>query len=150
MMLPTLSRKLRRFWSLPRAERRDLYGAARALLRARVRVRRTPLGHLIRREGEGTTLPSPSVVESDRVGLAVNRVADHAPFDATCLIRALAIQSLLRERGFDPGQIKVGVRMSDGRFEAHAWVVQADRVVGDEPRRVARYTEVSDLAGVRF
>lgn len=152
MKLATLPKKLLRFWNLPRAERRDLLDAARALFRARLSVRRTPLGDLIQRErADGLpSLPLPDRPVSERVGLAVNRVANNLPFDATCLVRSLAIQNVFHSRGLDPGEIKVGVRMQDGAFEAHAWVVQDGRIVGDEPARVARFTEVSDLKAVRF
>jgi len=151
MKLATLPRKLRRLWNLPRAERRDLLDATRALFRARLSVRRTPLGDLIQREAEGTLrLPTPDLPVCERVGLAVNRVANNLPIDATCLVRSLAIQNVFRSRGLDPGEIKVGVRMQDGDLDAHAWVVQDGVVVGDEPARVARFTEVSDLKAVRF
>lgn len=151
MNLASLPRKLRRFWSLPRAERLDLWDACRALVRARLSVRRTPLGELIQREADGAErLPAPDPSVAERVGLAVNRVANTLPIDATCLVRSLAIQNVFRSRGLDPGEIKVGVRMRGGDFEAHAWVVQDGEVVGDEARRVARFTEVSDLKAVRF
>lgn len=151
MKLATLPRKLRRFWSLPRAERRDLLDATRALISARLSVWRTPLGELIDREsGDDARLPSPQPEESERVGLAVNRIANNVPFGATCLVRSLAIQNLFRSRGLSPGEIKVGVRMHAGDFEAHAWVLQGDLLVGDEAARVARFTEVSDLKAVRF
>lgn len=151
MKLATLPGKLRRFWNLPRAERHDLLDAVRALLRARLSVRRTPLGDLIQREADAASaLPPPDRPIAERVGLAVNRVANNLPIDATCLVRSLAIQDLFRSRGYSPGEIKVGVRMRGGDFEAHAWVVQDGVVVGDEPARVARFTEVSDLKAVRF
>ncbi len=151
MKLATLPSKLRRYWSLPRAERDDLLYAAAALIRAKLRVRRVPLGELIERDAvAGNDLPAPEAATSERVGMAVNRIANHLPIGATCLVRSLAIQRLFLRRGYHPGELHVGVRMSDGAFEAHAWVTQNGRVVGDDPARVAKFTPVSDLGTVRF
>jgi hypothetical protein len=44
-----------------------------------------------------------------------------APLTATCLPQALAVHALLRRRGLDPS-LRIGVRKSGDRFEAHAWV----------------------------
>jgi hypothetical protein len=44
-----------------------------------------------------------------------------APLAATCLPQALAVHALLRRRGLDP-DLRIGVRKTQERFEAHAWV----------------------------
>lgn len=51
-----------------------------------------------------------------------------APLAATCLPQALAVHALLRRRGLDPA-LRIGVRKSDDRFEAHAWVELAGRAL---------------------
>lgn len=40
---------------------------------------------------------------------------------ATCLPQALAVHAVLRRRGLDP-VLRIGVRKTEDRFEAHAWV----------------------------
>jgi hypothetical protein len=44
-----------------------------------------------------------------------------APLAATCLPQALAVYTVLRRRGLDP-VLRIGVRKTEDRFEAHAWV----------------------------
>jgi hypothetical protein len=44
-----------------------------------------------------------------------------APLAATCLPQALAVYAVLRRRGLDP-VLRIGVRKTEDRFEAHAWV----------------------------
>jgi hypothetical protein len=40
---------------------------------------------------------------------------------ATCLTQALALQRLLSRSGYR-SSVQIGVRLTDGRFAAHAWV----------------------------
>ena len=68
----------------------------------------------------------------NRIPWAVNAVADRVPLSATCLVRALVADAMLRRRGFVT-QLRLGVRLSGEApprsLEAHAWVECNDRVV---------------------
>lgn len=50
----------------------------------------------------------------------------------TCLVRSLTLWWLLRRRGIESG-LRIGVRMREGKMEAHAWVERAGRVLNDAP-----------------
>lgn len=89
---------------------------------------------LLKRLGRGTgihtflqTVPGgQTAAEKDVIGdeacviLAVNR-ASRALRVGACLTRALVATSLLRRRGSE-AVVRVGVRRSHGKLEAHAWV----------------------------
>ena len=87
-----------------------------------IRVLRLPtLCHLL-----GFAPPSrrgPSRAPADLVGAAVIAVAERLPF-VTCLIAALAADTMLRRRGY-PVTFHIGVRRGVrpwAALEAHAWV----------------------------
>ena len=69
-------------------------------------------------------------VESvERIVWAVNAVSRRLMARRRCLVRALAVQWMMRRSGHE-AQVRIGARMSrDGRLQAHAWVEQSGRVV---------------------
>ena len=52
---------------------------------------------------------------------------------------------MLKAAGIAGAQVRVGVRLTDGRFRAHAWVEYAGEVVGDDPATVARFIPMPDI-----
>lgn len=68
----------------------------------------------------------------------VSIAARHGVYKATCLRRSLLTWWLLRREGI-PGKICFGVRMSEGRLEAHAWVEYNGSVVNDSATIRAQY-----------
>lgn len=78
---------------------------------------------------------------------AVDRVADIPGVGATCLVRALALQQLLRTEGIFEARLHVGVSRGDGRLEAHAWVELGPLPLGAPGRDRRRFTSMSVLAG---
>ena len=56
----------------------------------------------------------------------------YAPVSTTCLSESLAAQALLSRYGHS-GELRIGVHKTDGRFEAHAWVECADRILIGTP-----------------
>ena len=118
-----LTRKLHQFLALTAADRRTFL-AAMALLplfwiglrvvglqRLQSRLQRTPLRH-------------PAILTADdlpRLGKLVNSAAHHALGPANCLTRSLYLWWLLRRRGID-SPLRIGVRLAEGTFDAHAWV----------------------------
>jgi hypothetical protein len=60
----------------------------------------------------------------------VSIAAQHGFYKATCLRRSLLVWWLLRRQGIE-SQLDFGVRMVDGKLEAHAWVEYNGMVVND-------------------
>ena len=51
----------------------------------------------------------------------VRAAADHGPFHGNCLRQSVALWWLLRRQGID-SELRIGVRKTDARLEAHAWI----------------------------
>jgi hypothetical protein len=81
----------------------------------------------------------------------VVRAATHSVGGTTCLTSSLALQCMLRRRGIAT-QLRVGVRLTNRRLEAHAWLeYRGERIndqlgamegffAFDEPVRAMRHT----------
>lgn len=54
----------------------------------------------------------------------------YVPYRPNCLQRSLVLWWLLRQQGLD-GEFRIGVRLREGVFEAHAWVERKGRVLND-------------------
>lgn len=67
---------------------------------------------------------------------AVAAGAKYSPLGSTCLARSLVLCSLLRDAAVD-AQLRFGVRLTGGGWEAHAWVEVGGEVIGD-PAEVPR------------
>lgn len=67
-----------------------------------------------------------------RTAELVNAAARRGPYDATCLRRSMVLWWLLRWRGID-SQLRIGARMDENEFSAHAWVEYHDTVLNDSP-----------------
>jgi len=78
----------------------------------------------------------------ERVAFFIARMAQRVPWRSDCLVQALAGQRALQRAGI-VSRIVVGTsRGVDGSFEAHAWLIEGDRIVlgGD----IARFSPVLD------
>lgn len=130
---------------------RETARAQRALLVAQVQLWTTPRGALLAPQAEtaeerGALPPLPPISIRDvawRNARAVRRAARYGLFRPKCLARSLALQRLLERDGVQGSVIRVGVRRTDGRFAAHAWVELAGRVIGDDRETVAAYTDLA-------
>jgi len=60
-------------------------------------------------------------LDARAVARLVSIAARHGPVRARCLAASLTLSSLLRRYGMR-GDLRLGVRKRDGRFEAHAWI----------------------------
>jgi hypothetical protein len=77
-----------------------------------------------------------------RIASAVTGVARRLPARPTCLVEALAVEAMLRRRGFAP-TLRVGVREPGSGsmpLDAHAWVECAGSVV------IGRLANLADYA----
>lgn len=89
--------------------------------------------------GAGSPPPGAGGGTGDRAALdrarqlaaAVRRAGRLAPVGPSCLTRSLALKELLDARGLEGARVRVGVRREESRFEAHAWVEYAGRVLDD-------------------
>jgi hypothetical protein len=76
------------------------------------------------------------------VASAVTAVARRLPSGTTCLVEALAVEAMLRRRGFAP-TLRFGTRRPGSgatRLEAHAWVECAGSIV------IGGLTDLADYA----
>lgn len=147
-------RRVRRLARLLRLEPREfvrLLEGQWALLRAWRMVRKRPVGDLVGGGGVADAYVPPVALERARaVALAVERAAENGIGRPNCLVRAMAIQRMLERRGIGPSGIRVGARMSEGRFLAHAWVEVGGVILGDREENVRRFEPVTDLRLLEF
>ena len=61
---------------------------------------------------------SDSVYKTNRM---IHAAVRHSPLRYTCLEESLCLWHLLRKQGIS-SQLRIGVRKTEGKFEAHAWV----------------------------
>ena len=78
------------------------------------------------------------------LGEAVNIAARHTPFPVTCLSRSLLLGWLLHRRGV-ASSLRIGIRLTQGKLDAHAWVECNGMPVNDRPDMVSRFTSFGDL-----
>jgi hypothetical protein len=135
---------------LARASRRELVDLLRAewaIVRMRVRLLVVPQGELVRVGDASREAPVRAIdlARASELALAVERAAEHGPVSNSCLVRALAIRTLLQSEGIHGALIRVGVRMGATGFAAHAWVELAGTVIGDRREHVATFRVVDDI-----
>lgn len=116
-------------------ERADLVRAALALGKARLQLPYidTTQFHQSQASQEKTvqnTSPAPQVVELiKRVTWATPRAARFVPWRSDCLVQAQAARNWLKRSGVQ-SEIQLGARtLTDGRMDAHAWLVCAGKIV---------------------
>jgi Transglutaminase-like superfamily len=82
----------------------------------------------LRELGADATAPAESVEwEWFRYGNATVRVLEALPADARCLMRSLALMTVLARRGIS-STVVIGVRTADG-FAAHAWIERDEKAL---------------------
>jgi len=82
------------------------------------------------------------------LGEAVNIASRHTPFPVTCLTRSLLLGWLLRRRGV-ASDLRIGVRLTQGMLDAHAWVECDGVPVNDRPDVSARFASFGDLIPIK-
>ncbi len=75
---------------------------------------------------------------SDTVALAARNLP---VYRATCLSRSLVLWHLLRKHG-RPADLRIGVQVGEGGFNAHAWVEQEGTVVNDRADIAQEFTPI--------
>ncbi|HEY9479239.1 MAG TPA: lasso peptide biosynthesis B2 protein [Gemmatimonadaceae bacterium] len=161
---------LRKLTRLSPREWADLLEAQLALLLAQFRVWTRPTGRLVSHSvpsspsapapsdasapqhhpaAEPSVLhpgsDSPTEARAEALALAVGRAAEFGLFRPLCLVRAVALNRVLERHGITGSRVRVGVRMRNGRFAAHAWVEYGERVLGDNEWHVGSFAELSEV-----
>jgi hypothetical protein len=126
-----MNSKFSRFWALSWPERRQLIVAASLLPPFALALRVFGLARLRRwmyRSLRGCNRLDPIAVH--RIAVAVSVAANNLPIASSCLDRALLTHWLSGRQGF-ASEVHLGVRLSDGVLQAHAWVECAGQVIND-------------------
>ena len=124
-------------------DRRDLLSAQVRLLLAQILVWTRATGQLMG-TGAGavenmTSHSSARLPEARRLALAIGRASEFGIFRPACLVRSIALNSMLESRGIFGGRVQVGVILRDGRLTAHAWVEYLGEVLGEDLGSVSDY-----------
>ena len=152
--MPVSRTHLRKLTRLSPREWADLLEAQLALLLAQFRVWTRPTGRLVSHSSPSATesssppipdLDGPTGTRAEALALAVGRAAEFGVFRPLCLVRAVALNRVLERHGITGSRVRVGVRMRNGRFAAHAWVEYGDRILGDNEAHVGSFVELSEV-----
>ena len=150
-IFPRRSRRWAQFSALSPAQRRALVVAwallplcwlglrFMGLARLQAWLQRRPLAARPRTPG---ALADPADLRA--LGEAVNIAARHTPFPATCLTRSLLLGWLLRRRGV-ASDLRIGVRLTQGVLDAHAWVECGCVPVNDRPDIATQFASFGDI-----
>ena len=148
----------------------DVAVAELALARAQWLVWTRPVGRLVNQgRTDGGEAPSSGVTGSARTSAPADAAGVEAPYDTEraarwaravvrasrygvaeprCLVRAVALQRLLRAHGVVGSTIRIGVRWSEGAFIAHAWVEHEGAILGDTAANTASFAPLADVSVV--
>ena len=138
-------RLVARIRRLSAQEWRDLVEAQLLLIAAQLRVWLIPRGRMVHIEEVAPDEASTIEPDALRVARTLSWVAAHGLFRPKCLVRALALQSMLDRRGRVGSLVRIGARRGDdGAMRAHAWVVYRGRVIGDSFERTRGYVVIAD------
>ena len=133
-----------------RLDRRDWVDVLEAQLhlgRAWWLVRRRRPGRLVtaRSSASAHEVDRSTSAEVTRLARAIHRASSYGLFRPLCLVRALALQQLLKAHRISGGVIRVGVKLRDEELLAHAWVEWDGEVVGDDPRHTREFELLGEL-----
>ncbi len=86
----------------------------------------------------------PAPAEVERLTL-LTRKACRAVYPAGCLPRSLVLERCLQRAGA-PAELRIGVRLEEGRFDAHAWVEVDGAPVGEPEGVELRFARLEDTS----
>lgn len=135
--------------TLPRSQIVDLFRAQRALLQAQVTVWIRPRGELLQTTSVAAGDDwAGSEARARALELAVGRVARFGLLRPQCLVRALALHRLLTRAGIRGSRVRIGVRLTESGFSAHAWVVWGSTILGDDVRHIGQFATMTDSRAI--
>lgn len=140
------SRYLARWRALSRADQRTvlLAGAAMPVFWLGLRVLGLPRFQAILQRRPVARSSSMPLADMQALGELVNIAARHTLGPRTCLTRSLLLGWLLQRRGVQ-SQLRIGVRLTQGALDAHAWVECEGIPVNDRPDVSAQFASFGDL-----
>ena len=92
---------------------------------------------------KGQQPDAPAAEFAREAARAVERASRLGFSAGNCLSQSIALSWLLRRHGVD-AQLRLGTRTREGRFEAHAWVTHAGRVLNDRSDVETRYAPLEN------
>jgi hypothetical protein len=123
---------LKRYKALDRESQRLFWRAAFLLpwIRVSLRMRgyNSTFASLQARQTSIAGNPSSDPGRVQKTSRMVHSAVHHSLLHFTCLEESLGLWHLLRRQGI-ASQLRIGVRKSNGKFEAHAWVEYAGEAV---------------------
>jgi len=97
-------------------------------------------------EAKQPSQPGDNRLPATRIAWAVKAASRYVPA-ANCLPRALATQTMLRQRGY-PARIYIGLAKAEaGQLEAHAWVESEGKILMGGLQDLARYAPPARRSG---
>ena len=146
--MQALIRKIRVLMHLPPADRMRLLGTLGLMAIVRVALWILPFRWMKRVvEGCGAMHLLEKRLTDRQVAWSILLASRNIPH-ATCLTQALTAQMLLKWAGLD-GTLYIGVRR-ENRFEAHAWVECAGRVLVGGMDDLGGFTRLLAVGGARI
>ena len=141
-----LRRHLARFRALNGADQRTLLIAAfwMPLFWLGLRVWGLPRFQARLQVSPMTPAVAMTLPDIQALGSLVSIAARHTLGPRTCLTRSLLLGWLLRHRGVD-SQLRIGVRLTNGVLDAHAWVEWEGVPVNDQPDVGMQFASFGDL-----
>jgi hypothetical protein len=94
-----------------------------------------------------TELTNAQRAVATRCARAINRAATYGPLRPRCLARSLGLQRMLERHGVPGSVVRIGVRLQEKEFFAHAWVELEGLPLG-ESAPVETFVQLND-AGVQ-
>ena len=88
--------------------------------------------------------PCLTLGDAVRIASLVNIAALHGPFPSTCLTRSLLLGWMLRRRGV-ASRLRLGVRLTEGVLDAHAWVEYAGKPINDRLDVIGQYAIFAEV-----
>lgn len=123
--------RLRKFITLPAADRRLLVSAIVSVIKARLNVTFVPIRKILQPMAPRTGNASPDS-EAARISWAVETAGRIVPTGSNCLVRAIAARAMLAGRGIS-SEIRLGVaKDSPDSLLAHAWLECGDKIITGE------------------
>ena len=135
----TTVRRLRTFARLSWGERVLLARAAGVAWMVRLGLWLLPF-RLLQEQVRSVRTRGRSRYAVNRLVWAVETACRYVP-RATCLTRAIALQVLLRQQGYD-SVVRIGIAKEHGRFESHAWLESEGSILIGGQESAERYAEM--------
>lgn len=121
-----------KFWRLPSEERQLLVGAVALVTVVRIGVSLFGFRRLRRALAQLGRCRAAVPLPPERIGWAVHAAAHRVPGARTCLVQALAAETLFARYGHG-AQLRIGIARAGAGIAAHAWLERDGQPVFGQP-----------------